>query len=407
MKHIVPLVVALVLLTFSVASCKNHRRTEQSNTKEAFEFLEDVFAIFGSSYDHDNGYSFVYVTGIGNCPHWINGPEIMFIDYGNGVHEYTLIPLEYVDAGENRGFHYQVREMIGKVSHYVGRMCYQPYIFGGIIEFKVDGGEDYCFVDCIEIDRSSYLLDYENASGPVANELIEALQIVPHMDERWPLDAKNLSAYLRINSESCDYPWTLTNWDIATSEDGRIRLFMSSYDTGGMGNVAVDDVCLTQVVTKNGPRVINDPIWVFEHEGEDECPYGNFNHYLDQSVHAMKLGDETIYFIEYVMYDSKPIWADHDDNGVNHYYQYYSVIGAFKYDSDGTFRVADAFKTPKGMTNRIIVGCEREEPRFWFDLKNRKVGVPLVAENNLRFKGRYLIYGWNDSLNCFTFEATK
>jgi len=82
-------------------------------------------------------------------------------------------------------------------------------------------------------------------------------------------------------------------------------------------------------------------------------------------------------------------------------------FGAFKYDSDGTFRVADAFKTPKGMTNRIIVGCEREEPRFWFDLKNRKVGVPLVAENNLRFKGRYLIYGWNDSLNCFTFEATK
>lgn len=396
MKHCIFLSLVAIPLLFAGVSCKCSGKAKDLKTQEAFETLHGVYGIYGSGYKEDVGYVFVCMSS--NWPKHFLAPDKVTIHSGKDIRSFQLVPLRFAEEEEDCGFYYRVLDQEGR---YVGKLHYR-YAHSGIIDFCLENGEEYHFEDCRTIDEYDYLLDYEGCSNAEANELIEALRLVPHEDYDWPLDAKNLGALLYFKQESNKYSWRLSDWNTAISEDKHVRLFMTSFYTGGSGDCAFDQVCITQLTDGFKGGVINFPSWVFESEDEQNL-YGNFNHFFDQSVHSVNAGGDTFYFIEYAMYDSHPNGVELETGEA--YYEYYSVIGAFKLEKDASFRKANVFKTPKGMTNRIIVAAENEGARFRVDVKNKKIGVPLVKKENAQFNGEYLMYGWNRDLHCFTYET--
>ena len=399
MKHLFLLSLVSISLLFAGVSCKCGGKAKDLKTQEEVETLQGVYGIYGSGYKEDVGYVFVCMSS--DLPKHFLAPDQVTIHSGKDIRSFQLDPLSVAEEEEDDAFHYRVLDQEGR---YVGKMHFNrfAYAYSGIIDFCLENGEEYHFEDCRIIDEYEYLLDYENCSNAEANELIEALRLVPHENCDFPLDVKNLGALLYFKPESNKYSWRLSAWNTAISEDKRVRLFMTSFYTGGNGDCAFDEACITQLNDGFRGGVINEPEWVFESENGGNL-YGNFNHFFDQAVHSVNAGGDTFYFIEYAMYDSHPNGVELETGEV--FYEYYSVMGAFKLEKDGSFRKANVFKTPQGMTNRIIVAAENEGARFRVDVKNKKTGVPLVKKENAQFNGEYLMYGWNRDLRCFTYES--
>lgn len=402
------LAIFLAIILILASGCKS--KIVQNGLRHG-DFLYENAHVFACTYDEDILIQIHLYNEFAGFYKELGGPNRMDVTRGNDTQRYYLYvqKTKMVEDGHQERqiitYTYSLEEdgkTLGTVSLRSDMLLDTPES----IRLSPKKGHDITFGTPISLHRHEVIgdIDYHGIikiDNEAEIKLISTLVSYYHFYDNYSLADKNLMLFLHKCEDptEVDFSPLKYNWDMAVSQDGAIRTFVSIYYSDGNGLGSYWPVGILFYRSEDTNHIIDNCYdWAFN------LVDGVFPRGIEQSIKTWNKSEKTIYLIGLTIEDYEP-WTIVDDNR-ERCIGYYSIIGAFKI-IDGSLIPAKVFKTKTQTLDKICVAAASNIPYFVVNESKGIFGVPLIETGDYEFHGQYLVYEWNPKSGMFEYNGRK
>lgn len=193
----------------------------------------------------------------------------------------------------------------------------------------------------------------------------------------------NLAYLIHENPGTLNYSFPESgNLQVATSQDGMLRTYLTRDYTGGIGAGSSYDFGFLQFRSSNDVLVLDDLTSILLSQLKD-FREANFPYFYDLKVHQITCQGEDCYLLETNFSDERPMFFKNSN-------EYFKTGGCAIY----AYRIQDGKLFPAMIISgksciEVVVSQDSEEPHFWFDASTGALGVPKVNPTDHTLTGEY------------------